>query len=49
METEMESLEEHRKQSGYAECYLLTFNFNQLLDAIADDHVTVVVIVTNIT
>jgi len=31
------------------ESYLMTFNFNHLLDTIADDEVTVVVIVTNIT
>ena len=35
--------------SRCAETYLVTLHFNQLLDAVADDHVTVVVIVTNIT
>ena len=46
---EMDSTEKHRKQSNNTESYLMTFNFNQLLHAIADNHMTVVVIVTNIT
>ena len=33
----------------YAWIYLVTFNFNHLLDAILDDEVTVIVIVTSIT